>query len=69
MIFKSKTKLFRKQFYLLCIIVFVILFLFVFFTYKIVKTYKNKKSQLDILVDTLTMRQVYPSYFNHIKEF
>ena len=69
MIFKSKTKLFRKQFYLLCIIVFVILFLFVFFTYKIVKTYKNKKSQLDILVDTLTMRQVYPSYFNHIREF
>lgn len=69
MIFKSKTKLFKKQFYLLCIIVFIILFLFVFFTYKIVKTYKNKKSQLDILVDTLTMRQVYPSYFNHIKEF
>lgn len=69
MIFKNKTKLFRKQFYLLCIIVFIILFLFVFFTYKIVKTYKNKKSQLDILVDTLTMRQVYPSYFNHIKEF
>lgn len=69
MIFKSKTKLFRKQFYLLCIIVFIILFLFVFFTYKIVKTYKNKKSQLDILVDTLTMRQVYPSYFNHIREF
>lgn len=69
MIFKSKTKLFRKQFYLLCIIVFIILFLFVFFTYKIVKTYKNKKSQLDILVDTLTMRQVYPSYFNHIRGF
>lgn len=69
MIFKSKTKLFRKQFYLFCLIVFIILFLFVFFTYKIVKTYKNKKSQLDILVDTLTMRQVYPSYFNHIREF
>ena len=48
MIFKSKTKLFRKQFYLLCIIVFIILFLFVFFTYNIIKTYKNKKSQLDI---------------------
>ena len=69
MIFKSKTKLFRKQFYLLCIIVFIILFLFVFFTYKIVKTYKNKKSQLDILIDNLTVQQVYPSYFNHIKEF
>ena len=69
MIFKSKTKLFRKQFYLLCVIVFIILFLFVFFTYKIVKTYKNKKSQLDILIDNLTVQQVYPSYFNHIKEF
>lgn len=69
MIFKSKTKLFKKQFYLLCIIVFVILFLFIFFTYKIVKTYKNKKSQLDILIDTLTVQQVYPSYFNHIREF
>lgn len=66
-----KTKSFKRKL-LLTVFLFIFIVYVLFFTVCfIINSYqiKKHKSQLDILVDTLTMKQVYPSYFNHIKEF
>lgn len=74
--FEKQTKLFKRRlkiaYYLIlsCLYVFIVACCLIFSYMKEIKQLKqNKKTQLDLIINNLTSRQVAPSYFNHITTF